>query len=172
MLAQITGYTITTPAPIETLSPFDPSTATIPTLRHLLNRGKVSSAFLVEIYLDQVLRHHFDIFTFDMGELMAQARVCDNSRKEGEVVRPLGGIPVLVVVKAGTHELMEPDRKGGVKGVERPFIAPRGLVLGLLDEDVLGEVVKWERLEEGATVLETCVVEGLAVVVRDTEGGS
>lgn len=103
---------------------------------------------------------------------MAQARVCDDLRKEGEVVRPLGGIPVLIAVKAGTCELMEPDRKEIGKEVERPFIAPGGLVLGLLDEDVLGEVVKWERLEEGATVLETCVVEGLAVVVRDTEGGS
>ena len=42
----------------------------------------------------------------------------------------------------------------------------RGLVLGFLDENVLREAVKWERLE-GGTVIETCVVEGLAVVVRD-----
>ena len=133
---------------------------------------------------------------------MAQARVFDDMRAKGNIVGPLGGIPVLVALKAGTRELMEPARKGiGEEGERlflagsvaekaaahklmesdremieerggRPFIAPRGLVLGLLDEDVLGGVVKWERLEEGATVLETCVVEGLAVVVRDTEGGS
>ena len=122
-------------------------------------------------------------------------------RANGNVVRPLGGIPVLVAVKAATYEPMEPDGKGteGVgrpslaglvarkaathqsmmhdwkgteEGLERPFMDGRGLVLGFLDEGALGEVVKWERLEEGGTVLETCVVEGLAVVVRDVEDGS
>ena len=224
MIAQIIGYTITTPDPIVTLPPFDPSTATIPTLRHLLDTGRASSAFLVEVYLDQVLRHPADAFTFDQGHLMAQARICDDTRAKWNVVGPLGGIPVLVAVKAGTHELMKPDRKGieegveksflaglvarkaatsklmepdrnGTEGVERPFLAGlvarkaathdlmepdrkrtegverplmegRGLVLGFLDENVLREAVKWERLE-GGTVIETCVVEGLAVVVRD-----
>ena len=132
---------------------------------------------------------------------MAQARVCDNTRAKGNVVGPLVGIPVLVAVKQGTYELMKPDRKGigeggerpfstglvarkaatyelmepdqkWIKGGERPFLGGRGLVLGFLDETVLEEVVKWERLEEGATVIETSVVEGLAVVVRDVEGGT
>ena len=132
---------------------------------------------------------------------MAQARVCDDLRAKGMVGRPLGGVPVLVAVKVGTYEMMEPDRKGIGEGGERPFLAEliaakagthglmeldreksegrverpfmegRGLVLGFLDENVLGEVVKWERLEEGATVLEICVFEELAVVVRDVEGG-
>ena len=232
MIAKILRLTITTPDPIVSLPPLNPSTATIPTLRGLLRRGRVTSAFLVEIYLEQVVRHRFDVFTFDQGELMAQAHICDNMRARGNVVGPLGGIPVLVAVnaatyetmepdgkgteagvgrpplaglvvrkaathqsmmnewkdigegvlerpflaglatmKATTHELREPDRKGTEGGLERPIIGGRGLVLGFLDEDMLGEVVKWERLEEGGMVLKTCVVEGLAVVVRDVEDG-
>ena len=171
MIAQIIGYTITNPDPIVTLPPFDLSTATIPTLRRLLDRGRVSSGFLVEVYLDQVLRHHFDIFTFEQGELMAQAHICDDTKARGHVVGPLGGIPVLVAMKAATYEQMKPDRKRTKEGVETPFMEGRGLVLGFLDENVLREVVKWERLEEGGTDVEICVVEGLAVVVRDVEGG-
>ncbi len=92
-------------------------------------------------------------------------------RVDGKVVRPLGGIPVLVAVKEATYELMEPYRERIGGGVDRPFIAGGVVVLGILNENVLGEVVKWERQGEGATVIETCVVEGLAVVVRDVEGG-
>lgn len=201
MIAKIPRLIITTPDPLATLPPFDPSTATIPALRGLLDRGRVTCGFLVEIYLDQISRHHFDVFTFEQRELIAQAHICDDMRAKGNVVGPLGGIPVLVAVKAATHELMEPDRerpeggersflaglvarkgvthelrepdrKGTEEASERRFIGGRGLVLGFLDEVVLGEVEKWERLEEGGTVLETCVVEGLAVAVRDVEGGS
>ena len=85
-------------------------------------------------------------------------------------MRPLGGIPVLLAVDTATYELMEPNLERAGEGVERPFVAGSVLVLGFLNENVLGELVKWERLQEGTTVIETCVVEGLAVVVRDVEG--
>lgn len=119
---------------------------------------------------------------------------------KGKVGRPLDGVPALVAVEAGTYEIIEPDRKGIGEGVERqvlaglvarkaatyqplepdreksegrvesPSIAGRGMVLGFLDASLLEEIVKWERVEEEGTVIETGVVEGLAVIVRDVEG--
>ncbi len=170
MIAKLLGYTFPTPAPRVSLPPFDASIATIPKLCRLLATGTVSSAFLVEIYLEKISRHPSPIFTFPKAELMAQARICDNMRAEGKIVRPLRGIPVLFSVKAATYDLMEPNLERAGEGVERPFIAGSVLVLGFLNENVLGELVKWERFREGTAVIETCVVEGLAVVVRDVEG--
>ena len=86
-------------------------------------------------------------------------------------MRPLGGIPVLVAVKeAAIYRLIEPYPERIGEGVDSPFIAGGFVVLGFVNENVLGEVVKWERLGEGTMAIETCVVEGLAVVVRDVEG--
>ena len=170
MIAKFLGFTFTIPAPRMSLPPFDASIATIPKLRRLLATGTVSSAFLIEIYLEKISRHPSTIFTFPKAELMAQARICDDMRAEGKIVRPLGGIPVLVAVETATYELMEPSLERAGEGVERPFVAGSVLILGFLNENVLGELVKWERLQEGTTVIETCVVEGLAVVVRDVEG--
>ena len=170
MIAKFLGYTFPIPAPRESLPPFDASIATIPKLRRLLATGTVSSAFLVEIYLEKISRHPSTIFTFPKAELVAQARICDNMRAEGKIVRPLGGIPVLVAVEAATYEWLEPNLQRAGEAVWRPFTARGVLVLGFLNENVLGDVVKWERQGEGATVIEACVVEGLAVVVRDTPG--
>ena len=170
MIAKFLGYTFPIPAPRESLPPFDASIATIPKLRRLLATGTVSSAFLVEIYLEKISRHPSPIFTFPKAELIAQARICDDMRAEGKAVQPLGGIPVLVAVEEAICKMMEPTLERTGEGVERPFIAGGVLVMGVLNETLLGDVVKWERLREGATVIETCVVEGLAVVVRDTPG--
>ena len=169
MIAKVLGFTFSTPVPRVDLPPFDPSTATIYTLRRLLDRGIVSSGFLVEIYLEKLSRHPSAIFTFPKAELMARARVCDDMRVEGKIVRPLGGIPVLVAVKAAIYELIEPSLGRAGEGAKLTFVAGDMLVMGFVKENVLGELVKWERFQEGTAVLETCVVEGLAVVVKDVE---
>ena len=171
MLARILGYTFPTPAPSASLPLFDPSAATIYTLRRLLDRGIVSSGFLVEIYLEKMSRHPSSIFTFPETELMAQARIYDNMRAEGRIVPPLGDIPVLFAVKAATYEPMVPTLERAGEGAKMPFVAGSMLVMGFVKENVLGELVKWERFQEGTPMIETCVVEGLAVVVRNVEEG-
>ena len=102
---------------------------------------------------------------------MARARACDDMRAEGKTIRPLGGIPVLVAIDAAEYEQLVPqlERAGG--GADLPFVAGSMLVMGFVKENVLEELVKWERLQDGTVVMETCVVEGLAVVVRNVEGG-
>ena len=102
---------------------------------------------------------------------MARARACDEMRAEGKIMRPLGGIPVLVAVEAAMYELLVPELERAGGGAKLPFVAGSMLVMGFVKENVLGELVKWERLQEGTVVMETCVVEGLAVVVRNVEGG-
>ena len=97
---------------------------------------------------------------------MARARGCDDMRAKGKIVGPMGGIPVLFAFKAATYELLVPtlERAGKL-----PLEAGDMLVMGFVKENVLGELVKWERRQEGTAVMETCVVEGLAVVVRDVK---
>ena len=171
MIANSPGNTFPTPASKEGLPPFDAATATIPKLRRLLATETVTSASLVEVYLDQISQYPSTIFTFPKTELMAQAGVCDEMRAAGKIVRPMGGIPVLFAFKAAIYEMLVPTLERAGEGAKLPLEVGDILVMGFVKDDVLGELVKWERCQEGTVASETCVVEGLAVVVRDVEDG-
>ena len=86
-------------------------------------------------------------------------------------MRPiLGGIPILIAIEADAYEELVPALQKAGGGKDLPFLVGSMLVVGFVKENVLGERVKWERLKDGRVVMETCVVGGLAVVVRIVEG--
>jgi hypothetical protein len=84
----------------------DPLTVTASDLAILLGDGRVSSVYLVEMYLDQIERHNKNgakigaiISTPDRAEVLATARHLDSERAEKGPRGPMHGIPIIVKVR-------------------------------------------------------------------------
>ena len=72
-------------------------------LQILLNDGKVTSEQLVDTYLNQIDAHNIEgaclravISTAPRAEVLCKARESDTRRKEGGLLGPMDGIPVII----------------------------------------------------------------------------
>jgi hypothetical protein len=82
---------------------FDPYTATIPTLIHLLQSSLIASTQIIETYLSQINLHNPTLraltWVREREDVMREARVCDLYRSRGWVDwerKPLWGVPIVV----------------------------------------------------------------------------
>ena len=128
-LAPLLGFSLplNTPSQSDT-PPFDPSTATLESLRRLLADETVTSAFLVEQYLAQIEDHnaHTITITASKADLIEQARCLDDERMDGHVRGCMHGIPVLVenIQRIGPTLLSELLTKAGMILIARITPSP------------------------------------------------
>ena len=82
---------------------FDVLTTTAAELQNFLNSGLLTSVQLVEVYLDQIVRHNgylkAVIATPSRASLMEKAKALDNERSSGTIRSQLHGLPILVKVQ-------------------------------------------------------------------------
>ena len=82
---------------------FDPYTATISTLTHLLQSSLITSTQIIETYLSQINLHNSTLraltWVREREDVLREARVCDLYRSRGWVDwerKPLWGVPIVV----------------------------------------------------------------------------
>lgn len=85
--------------------PFNPLTATAAELAALLDKGKVTSVDIVQVYLRQIQLHNYNgadlnciISIVPEDQLLEAASRLDSEREEGKVRSPYHGVPFIVKV--------------------------------------------------------------------------
>ena len=84
-------------------------------LQNLLKDGKVTSEQLVHTYLNQIDTHNMEgaglhavISTAPRAQALCKARESDTRRKEGRLLGPMDGIPIIIKVPCPDSVKYEP----------------------------------------------------------------
>jgi amidase len=85
----------------ERTEPLDVLSTTATDLQQLLQDGKTTSVQIVETYQRQIQRYNLKLRAMISiaPNLKALAQALDNERKEGKLLGPLHGIPIIVKVR-------------------------------------------------------------------------
>ncbi|KAF2963131.1 hypothetical protein GQX73_g10447 [Xylaria multiplex] len=154
--------------------PFDPLVASASDLQKLLDAGKVTSEDLVNVYLDQIMKHnHFGmrlnaiIATVDRDLALEAARALDLERRSSGKRGPLHGIPIVLKDSISTPSVGLPTTCGsfalvGANATKDAVITERLLKAGAL---IIGK----NNLSEWAAWKESMMTAGWSAVGGQTQ---
>ncbi|KAJ8132083.1 hypothetical protein O1611_g1542 [Lasiodiplodia mahajangana] len=154
--------------------PFDPLAASASDLQKLLDAGKLTSEDLVNVYLDQIMKHnHFGmrlnaiIATLDRDSALEAARALDLERRSSGKRGPLHGIPVVIKDSISTPSVGLPTTCGsyalvGANATKDAVVTERLLKAGAL---IIGK----NNLSEWAAWKESMMTAGWSAVGGQTQ---
>ncbi|KAI1428375.1 amidase family protein [Xylaria sp. FL1777] len=103
------------PSVTDNKSMFDPLTTSATSLQELLTTGELTSVRIVNEYYRQILAYNGylkAVYQLAPGAV-DRAQALDNMRRNGNLLGPLHGIPILLKDNIGTDPTMQMDNTGG-----------------------------------------------------------